>query len=94
MWLDLVGGQPKERPRMGNTKNVTLAIDEALLEKARIVAIRRHTSVNDLIRQHLEELVRSSDESRAARERLAALMSEPSIEIGAKTWNRDELHDR
>ncbi len=79
---------------MGNTKNVTLAIDEALLEKARIVAIRRHTSVNDLIRAHLEELVRSSDETRAARERLSALMLEPSIEIGPKTWTRDELHGR
>ena len=79
---------------MGNTKNVTLAIDEALLEKARIVAIRRHTSVNDLIRQHLEELVRSADESRAARQRLSGLMAKPTIMVGPKTWTRDELHGR
>ena len=75
-------------------KNLTLAIDEELLEKARMVAIRRHTSVNKLIRHHLEELVRSDDRSRAARERLTALWDEPQIEVGPINWTRDDLHDR
>ena len=33
-------------------RNLTLAIDEELLEKARIVAIRRRTSVSKIVRRH------------------------------------------
>lgn len=39
------------------TKNITLAIDEDLLDKARVLAAMRRTSVNEMVRQFLEREV-------------------------------------
>ncbi|MCI4645073.1 MAG: hypothetical protein MRY64_09845 [Hyphomonadaceae bacterium] len=36
------------------TKNITLAIDEDLLTKARVLAALRHTSVNEMVRGFLQ----------------------------------------
>ena len=35
-------------------KNITLAIDEDLLDKARVLAAMRRTSVNEMVREYLE----------------------------------------
>lgn len=39
-------------------KNITLAIDEDLLDKARVLAAMRRTSVNEMVRQFLEREIR------------------------------------
>lgn len=36
--------------------NVTLALDEDLLQEACAIAARRHTSVNEMIRQYLSRI--------------------------------------
>ena len=72
--------------------NVTLAIDERILAEARRIAALRGTSLNQLVRDYLHELVRSND-SEAVVARLDALWAEESY--GSKrSWPRDELHDR
>ncbi len=38
-------------------KNITLAIDDDLLDKARVLAAMRRTSVNEMVRQFLEREV-------------------------------------
>jgi Family of unknown function (DUF6364) len=40
------------------TKNITLAIEEDLLDKARVLAAMRRTSVNEMVRQFLEREVK------------------------------------
>lgn len=79
---------------MGDNQNLTLSLDATLLEKARIVAIRRHTSVNKLVRQHLEDLVRADDESAARRKRIKDRMQSPPLAVGERTWTRGDLHAR
>lgn len=77
-------------------KNVTLAIDEGLLEKARGLAERRKTSLNAMVRSLLEHEVEQEDRiawARAGMKRLmeeAALKSDPSEE--PYKWNRDEIY--
>jgi predicted HicB family RNase H-like nuclease len=39
-------------------KNITLAIDESVLEEARIYAAKRNTSVNGLVRDFLEGIAK------------------------------------
>lgn len=39
------------------TKNITLAIDQDLLDKVRVLAAIRRTSVNEMVRQFLEREV-------------------------------------
>jgi hypothetical protein len=48
------------------TKNITLAIDESLLDKVRVIAAERKTTVNQLVRLHLEQIVRNEDRAKRA----------------------------
>ncbi|MBZ9867873.1 hypothetical protein LB515_21075 [Mesorhizobium sp. CA15] len=74
-------------------KNVTLAIDEALLEKARGLAGRRQTTLNALIRTLLAHEVEQEDRIAWAREGMRRLMKESPLDLGpAYKWNRDEIY--
>jgi len=79
---------------MSRKKNLTLALDEDLIIKARIVAARRGTSVTKLVRQGLEHLVAGEQERSQAAARLKALMRKPRLKIGNARWTRDEIHER
>jgi predicted HicB family RNase H-like nuclease len=46
-------------------KNLTLVLDEDLLRAARKAALDRNTSVNQLVRTYLEQLVRETDRRQA-----------------------------
>ena len=49
------------------TKNITLAIDEDLLDHARVLAAMKRTSVNAMVREFLErEVRREGDDARRA----------------------------
>ena len=53
--------------------NLTISVDDALLEKARKLASRRGTSLQELPRAHLEALVGQSS-GKAAADELVELM--------------------
>jgi hypothetical protein len=72
--------------------NVTLSIDEQVVAKARHVAAVRGTSLNQLIRDHLEELTRPGDVE-SALDQLDALWSGRTGRSRAP-WTREELHER
>lgn len=75
-------------------KNITLAIDENVLEEVRIYAAKRSTSVNALVRDFLTGLAEQENKTERARRRLRELMDRTSLEAGPVTWKRDDLHDR
>ncbi len=75
-------------------KNVTIALDEALLRDARRIAAERSTSVNALIRDFLERVTRRESHARTARRRIAELCRDSDAEVGDRSWSRDELHER
>ncbi len=75
-------------------KNLTLTVDEDLLRAARKVALDRDTSVNQLVREFLEQLVSEKDRRKEALRRIEEFWRTHSIEVGPITWTRDELHDR
>jgi Family of unknown function (DUF6364) len=76
------------------TKNLTLAIDEGLLDRARVIAAIKRTSVNELVRAYLERLVEQEKGKDEAREALLKLAEESTADMGDWKWNRDELYDR
>ena len=76
------------------TKNLTLTIDEELLRSARKVALDRNTSVNQLVREFLEQLVNEKDDRKLAAERLKEMFRNSRVEVGPITWTRDDLHER
>lgn len=75
-------------------RNLTLAIDEKLLEQARIVAVKQRTSLTQMVRNFLESTVKNDTAFQAAREHLLGLIATPPLIVGAKRWTRDELHER
>ena len=77
------------------TKNVTMAINEDLLKKARKIAIEKNTTLTALIRKHLESLVEQEEQNRARIvSELVELLDHSNAVIGRKTWNREDLHER
>lgn len=79
-----------QRPR----HNLTLVLDEDLLLAARKLALERRTSVNQLVREYLTQLVEEPDRKRLARERLLKMMEAGIAGVGEITWSREDLYDR
>ena len=74
--------------------NVTLVVEEDLLREARVVAARRRTSVNDMVREFLKDLVSRESRRLAALERILPLLDHPAVHLGESQPSRDELHER
>lgn len=75
-------------------KNVTIALDEALLREARRIAADRSTTLNAMIREFLQELADRESQTTLARKRIVELCRVSQAEVGPKTWTRDDLHER
>jgi hypothetical protein len=76
----------------GVTKNITLAIDEALLDKVRVLAAIKRTSVNELVRLYLKRLVDEEKGRDEAREHLLRLMDESEGDMGNWRPSREETY--
>ena len=74
--------------------NLTLRIDDKLLEKARFLASRRKTSLNAIVRRQLEEFVSSDLSRQAAIKGLESFYSRYNARVGGKIWTRDQIHER
>ncbi|MFL6237320.1 MAG: hypothetical protein ACJ76N_29615 [Thermoanaerobaculia bacterium] len=74
--------------------NVTLVVEEDLLREARAVAAQRRTSVNEMFRQFLKDVVGEESRRHAALERIQPLLDHPSVHLGGPRPSRDELHER
>ena len=72
--------------------NITLSIDEQVVRKARQIASVRGTSLNQLVRDYLEDLTRHND-MQSVLDELDAMWSE-STGRSQGPWTREELHER
>ncbi len=75
-------------------KNLTLTVDADVLRAARKVALDRNTSVNQLVREFLEQLVSEKAERREAMRKIEELWRNSRAKVGTITWTRDDLYDR
>lgn len=74
--------------------NMTLVVEEDLLREARAVAARRRTSVNEMVREFLKDVVSRESRRLAALERIQSLLEKPAVHLGESRPTRDELHER
>lgn len=79
--------------------NLTVTIEDDLLQKARERAVAEKTSVNALVREYLTRYVEEQEIARRERAmRTIALMDDiarnSQARMGDWAWNRDELYDR
>jgi len=75
-------------------KNLTLRLGEDLLRAVRKVAIEQSTSVNQMVRDYLERMVRYADQKLAALARLDERFRTQRIEVGRWRVRRFDVHQR
>lgn len=75
-------------------RNLTLAIEEDLLHRARVAAAQRKRTLTGLVRDFLEDLARQDRARSNALRRLRRLMASTPLDAGSSRWTRDELHER
>ena len=74
-------------------KNLTLAVHDDFLDRVRVIAAERKTTVNGLVREYLGKL--ANEEARLAdtRKRLRELMDNSTAELGPDyVWDRGEIY--
>lgn len=74
--------------------NVTISLDDETLRRARRRALEEGTSVEALLREHLEAFAGGRPAREAAVETLLDLSHRAESRRGARNWTRDELHER
>lgn len=76
-------------------KNITLAIDDGVLDKVRVVAAQRKTTVNAMVRDFLAELAQSDERREQARAELLELMRTSKGRLRPDyVFSREDSHER
>jgi hypothetical protein len=75
-------------------QNLTVSLDRRTIQKAKIVAARRSTSISGLLARQIETLV-GEEEAYERAERQALALLDEGFHLGGKARvSRDELHER
>ncbi len=76
-------------------KNITLAIDDKILDKVRIVAAHKRTTVNAMVRNFLAEVAGRDEQLAETRKQLLHLIDTSEGQM-APDWkfDREETHER
>lgn len=74
------------------TRNLTLAIDDDLLDKVRVLAAMKRTSVNEMVRGFLTRLVEQESEHDEATEALLKLARDSQGRMGDWKFSREETY--
>ncbi len=77
--------------------NITFSIDEDLVKEAGKIAIERRTTLSELVRAYLEELVAERAGSGRRRGELEALkesFKQFQFSLGRRPWKREDLYER
>lgn len=76
-------------------RNITFKLPSELLTQAKVYAAQHDTTVNSLVRELLEEKLKSIDKTRTAAKRfLAIAQGGPYFSADLSSIDRDEYHER
>jgi hypothetical protein len=75
-------------------QNITLSLSKRTLQKARVLAAKRGTSVSGLLTQQVEELVSRDDDYQHAKAEALAMLRSGFGFSGIEHMTREEMHDR
>lgn len=80
---------------VATTRNLTLSLPVDLIHKAKTHAASRHTSINRLVRELLEEAVEGEDRQRRATAKILAIARRgPHFTKDPGPISREEIHER
>ncbi|MEQ1694463.1 MAG: hypothetical protein ABL901_01360 [Hyphomicrobiaceae bacterium] len=75
-------------------KNITLAVDEDVLNAVRRYAVEHSTTVNAIVRGVLEGIAERSNRQKSEWDELFEVADQAGARSGGATWSRDDLHAR
>lgn len=76
-------------------KNITLAIDETLLAEVRVIAAAKKTTVNQLVRLHLEQIARNENRAKRAIDELRRMSLTTDARLGPDyAFSRADSYER
>ena len=77
-----------------NKQNLTISLDRQTIQKAKVVAARRSTSISGLVARQIEILV-GEEEAYERAERQAMSLLDQGFHLGGEIRaSRDDLHER
>lgn len=74
--------------------NLTIAVDDDVLKRARLRALEQGTSVNAILREHLEKYAGGNAEQVAAMRRFLDFAGKSKAGSGGEKWSREDVYDR
>lgn len=78
-----------------DTRNITLALPEDLVRRAKVLAAQRDTSVSALVTELLTQLTDDAPRFDLAWAHEEILMDEGiGLRVGEITWSREDVHQR
>jgi hypothetical protein len=81
-------------PAIDEKQNITLRLSKHTLQKARVLAAKRSTSISGLLTSQIEQLAETEDDYERAMQRAFAMMEE-GFDMGEiPKLDRNALHER
>lgn len=74
-------------------QNITINLDGEIIQKARVLAARRQTSISRMLGQELERVVRESERYEQAKAKAFAHMRQGWHMGGHAVASREDLHE-
>jgi HSP90 family molecular chaperone len=81
-------------PALDEKQNITLRLSRQTIQKARVLAAQRSTSISGLLTSQIEQLAETEDDYERAMERAMARMERGFDLGGTHTMDREALHER
>lgn len=76
-------------------KNLTLSVDDELLDAVRLYAAEHRTTVNSIVRKHFEQIARNRSRAKEAMAELRRMSETTNARLGADyRFDRDSLYER
>ncbi|GAC1666037.1 MAG: CopG family transcriptional regulator [Candidatus Acidiferrum sp.] len=82
------------RSKNAEKQNVTVSLDRQTIQKAKVIAARRATSISGLLARQIEMLVGEEEAYERAERQAKALLDQGFHLGGVIQASRDELHER
>jgi hypothetical protein len=81
-------------PALDEKQNITLRLSKQTIQKARVLAAKRSTSISGLLAGQIEQLAATEDDYEKDMQVALALMEE-GLDLGAiPKFDREALHER
>jgi hypothetical protein len=81
-------------PALDEKQNITLRLSRQTIQKARVLAAKRSTSISGLLTIQIEQLAGEEDDYERAKRGALTLMEEGFHLGGTHTMDREALHER